>query len=71
MDKNKYLRDEALSWYHFCKINGSPRAGQRAKIHRISRAIYHRSLRHIQMNKKIIQSEKMTHALMSINSRDV
>ena len=26
-DGVKYLRDEALSWHHFWKINGRPRAG--------------------------------------------
>ena len=40
-------------------------------MHRISRARYHRSIRHIQRNKKIIQSEKMAHAVVSNNSRDL
>ena len=67
----KYLRDEALSWHQFWKINGLPRAGHIAEIHRISRARYHRSIRHIQRNKKIIQSEKMAHAVVSNNSQDI
>ena len=67
----KYLRDEALSWHHFWKINGRPKAGHIAEMHRISRARYHRSIRHIQRNKKIIQSEKMAHAVVSNNSRDL
>ena len=70
-DGTKYLRDEALSWHQFWKINGSPRAGHIAEMHRISIARYHRSIRHIQRNKKIIQSEKMAHASMSYNSRDL
>ena len=57
-DGVKYLRYEALSWHHFWKINGRPWAGHIAEMHRISRARYHRSIRHIQRNKKIIQSEK-------------
>ena len=57
-DGVKYLRDEALSSYHFWKINGRPRARHIAEMHRISRASYHRSIRHIQRNKKMIQSEK-------------
>ena len=61
-----YLRDEALSWHHFWKINGHPRAGHIAEMHRISRARYHRSIRHIQRNEKIIQSEKMAHAVVSV-----
>ena len=68
-DGAKYL-NEALSWHRVWKINGRPRAGHIAEMHRISRARYHRSIRHIQRNKKIIQSEKMAHALMSNNSRD-
>ena len=70
-DGVKYLRDEALSWHHFWKINGRPSAGHIAEMHRISRARCHRSIRHIQRNKKIIQSEKMVHAVVSNNSRDL
>ena len=70
-DGAKYSRDEALSWHHFWKINGRPGAGYIAEMHQISTARYHRSIMHIQRNKKIIQSEKMAHALMSNNSRDV
>ena len=70
-DGVKYLRDEALSWHHFWKINGRPRAGHKDEMHRISRARYHRSIRHIQRNKKIIQSEKMAHAIVPNNSRNL
>ena len=55
----KCLRDTALSWKISRKINGRPRAVHIAEMHRISRARYHRSIRHIQRNKKIIQSEKI------------
>ena len=34
-------------------------------------ARYHRSIRHIQRNKKIIQSEKMAYAVVSNNYRDL
>ena len=40
-----------------------------AELHRISRARYHRSIRQIQRNKKISQSEKTALALMSNNFR--
>ena len=46
-------------------------AGHIAEMHRISKERYHRSIRHIQRNKKIIQSEKMAHALMRNNSLDL
>ena len=39
-------------------------------MHRIYRARYHRSISHIPMNKEIIQSEKIAHAVVSNNSRD-
>ena len=70
-DGVQYLRDETLSWHHFWKINGRPRAGHIAEMHRISRARYHRSIRHIQRNKKIIQSEKIAHAVVSNSFRDL
>ena len=44
-------------------------AGHIADMHHISRARYHRPIRHIQRNKKIIR--KMAHALMSNNSREL
>ena len=40
-DGAKYLRDEALSWHNFWKIDGHPRAEHIAEMHRISRAMYH------------------------------
>ena len=70
-DGAKYLRDEALSWNHFWKINVRPRAGHIAEMHRVSRAKYDRSVKHIKGKKQIIQSEKMAHALMSKKSRDL
>ena len=42
-----------------------------AEIYRISRGIYHRFIRHIQRNKRVIPSEKMAHAVMSNNYRDL
>ena len=40
-------------------------------MHLIFKAKYHGSIRHIQRNKKIIQSGKMDHALMSNHSRNL
>ena len=64
-DGAKYLRN------HFRKLYHRHKAGHIAEMHWISRARYHRSIRHIQRNKKIIQSEKMIHVLMSNSSRDL
>ena len=46
-------------------------AGHIDEMHRISRARYHRSIRHIQRNKKIFHLEKIAHAVVSNNSRDL
>ena len=46
-DNIKYLRDDALSWHYFWKINSRPGTGYIAEMRRLSRARYHRAVRHL------------------------
>ena len=39
----KYLRDDALSWHYFWKINSRLGTGYIAEMRRLSRARYHRA----------------------------
>ena len=70
-DNVKQLKEDALSWHHFWKINNRPRVGYVAEMHRISRARYHRAIRHIDRNASKIKSEKIAEAMLSNNSRDM
>ena len=42
-----YLRDDALSWHYFWIINCRPGTGYIAEMRRLSRARYHRAVRHL------------------------
>ena len=70
-DNIKYLRDDALSWHYFWKINSRPGTGYIAEMRRLSRARYHRAVRHLKRAKTRMRTEKMAEALISNRSRDV
>ena len=70
-DSVKELKNEALSWHVLWKNNGCPREGYLAVQRRISRARYHRAIRHIERNTNRIRIDKMADALLSNNSTDV
>ena len=46
-DNARKLREDALSWHHFWNINGRPKDGHIADMHRVTRARYHREIRHL------------------------
>ena len=54
----KYLRDDALSWHYFWKINSRPRTRYIAEMRRLSRARYHRAVRHLKRAETIINNLK-------------
>lgn len=70
-DNVKPLQDEALSWHRHWKCHGRPRDGYIAEMHRITRARYHRAVRHVDKNANTLRAEKMANALLSNNSRDM
>ena len=49
-DNVQKLKDEALSYHRLWKSNGCPRERYFAEMRRISRARYHRVIRHIEKN---------------------
>ena len=70
-DNIKYLRDYALSWHYFWKINSSPGTGYIAEMRRLSRARYHRVVRHLKRAETRMRTEKMAEALISNRSKDL
>ena len=70
-DQVKCLREDALSWHHFWNINGRPRNGYIAEMHRITRARYHRSIRQLKRDHDKVRMEKMADSLLSDKSRDM
>ena len=58
-DNIKYLRDDALSWHYFWKINSRPGTGYIAEMRRLSRARYHRAVRHLKRAETRMRTEKM------------
>ena len=70
-DSVKELKNEALSWHVLWKNNGFPREGYLAEQRKISRARYHRAIRHIERNTNRIRMEKMADDLLSNSSADV
>ncbi len=67
----KFLKREALSWHSFWKMNSRPSVGYVADMRRISRATYHRAIRHLERSSSKIRMEKMAEALVSNSSRDM
>ena len=57
-DNIKYLRDDALSWHYFWKINSRPGTGYIAEMRRLSRARYHRAVRHLKRAETRMRTEK-------------
>ena len=43
-DNARKLREDALSWRHFRNVNGRPKDGHIAEMHRVTRARYHREM---------------------------
>ena len=70
-DNVQKLKDEALSYHRLWKSNGCPREGYFAEMRRITRARYHRAIRHIEKNANTIRMGKMANALLSNKSRDM
>ena len=57
-DNARKLRDDALSWHHFWNINGRLKDGHIAEMHRVTRARYHRAIRHFKKNAVKIKMKK-------------
>ena len=70
-DNIKYLRDDALSWHYFWKMNSHPGTGYIAEMRRLSRATYHRAVRHLKRAETRMRTKKMAEALISNRSRDL
>ena len=70
-DNNNYLRDDALSWHYFWKINSRPGTGYIAEMRRLSRARYHSTVRHLKRAETRMRTEKLAEALISNKSRDL
>ena len=68
-DNARKLREDALSWHHFWNINGRPKDGHIAEMHRVTRARYHRETRHLKKNAVKIKMQKMSDAIMSDKTR--
>ena len=60
------LREDALSWHHFWNINIYTYSG----MHGVTRARYHREIRHLKKNAVNIKMHKMSDAIMSDKTRD-
>ena len=58
-------------WHVLWKSNGCPRDGYFAEQRRITRARYHRAIRHIERNANKIRMEKMADAVLSNSSTDI
>jgi hypothetical protein len=65
------LRQESLRWHHYWKDSGQPHDGDIAEMHRMSRARYHRAIRHIMKNSDNIRMERMAEAIADNRSRDL
>ena len=70
-DNVQLLKSEALSWHKLWKCNGCPRDGYFAEMRRVTRARYHRAIRHIDKHAKTIRMNKMADAIVSNRSRDL
>ena len=67
----KEFKNEALTWHVLWKSNGCPRDGYFAEQRRITKARYHRAIRHIERNANKIRMEKMADAVLSNSSTDL
>ena len=54
----KYLRHDALSCHYFWKINSRPGTGYIAEMRRLSRARYHRAVRHLKRAETRMKTER-------------
>ena len=70
-DNVQLLKSEALSWHKLWKCNGCPRDGYFAEMRRVTRARYHRAIRHIDRHVKIIKMNKMADTIELNRSRDL
>ena len=64
-------RETALFWNIIWKQCGRPATGSVACIRRKTRAEYHRAVKWVKVNKKLLQAEKMANAISNNRSRDL
>ena len=69
-DNARKLREDTLCWHHFWNINGRPKDGHIAEMHRVTRARYHREIRHLKKNAVKVKMQKMSDAIKSDKTRD-
>lgn len=67
----EHFRQESLYWHHQWRDSGQPHHGQVAEMRRITRARYHRALRHVIKDGDSIKMERMAQAIIDNRTRDL
>ncbi len=70
-DHVEHLKQNALEWDWYWKQNGCPHHGDISEMRRITRARYHKAIRHVEKNANAIKMQKMAESLLNNRSRDM
>ncbi len=72
-DHVEHGKQNALGWHRYWKQNGCPHHGHISEMRRITRARYHRVIRHVEKNANVMKMQKMTESrsLLDKRSRDM
>ena len=70
-DHIEHLRNESLMWHHYWRDAGRPHQGNIAEMHRITRARYHRAIRHTVKDQDKFRMTKMAEAISENRRRDL
>ncbi len=70
-DHAEHLKHTALEWHLYSKQNGCPHHGDISEMRRITRARYHRAIRHAEKNANAIKMQKKVESLLDNRSKNM